>query len=124
MSRRLGLDVWDVAIHVVVTIALAVAMGEVVGGSDAGWAIPGVIGISGVVFGIRRRLALRRAPPEITTGEVQMARLDEIEERLFDLDQSQGRLAELEDRVDFAERLLAQRGDLDRLPGVREGAGE
>jgi tetrahydromethanopterin S-methyltransferase subunit G len=34
-----------------------------------------------------------------------------------DLDQLQHRVAELEERLDFAERLLAQRRDAERLPG-------
>ncbi len=108
MSRKLGLDGWDVAIHVVVTGALAVAMEEMVGGPTSEWMVPLLIGVSGVVFGIRRRWALRRAPPDLVTGELDRARLDDVEDRVLACEQVEARLAELEERLDFAERLLAQ----------------
>ena len=47
--------------------------------------------------------------------EAQMAILDEVEALRHDL-------AEVNERVDFAERLLAKRGDVGALPGSREGA--
>jgi nucleoside-diphosphate-sugar epimerase len=43
-------------------------------------------------------------------------RLVEMERRLRDLEAREQRVAELEDRLDFAERLLAQRDEA-RLPG-------
>ena len=42
-----------------------------------------------------------------------------IADRVAELEQRDARLAELEERLDFAERLLAQR-DLDRLPRGRD----
>jgi Tfp pilus assembly protein PilN len=41
--------------------------------------------------------------------------LDTLRERLQHLEQSQARMGELEERVDFAERLLAQNREPDRL---------
>ena len=41
--------------------------------------------------------------------------LDALRERLQHLEQSQARMGELEERVDFAERLLAQNREPDRL---------
>ncbi|MGH7592914.1 MAG: hypothetical protein ACRELE_03560 [Gemmatimonadales bacterium] len=38
-------------------------------------------------------------------------RVEQLEDRLADLGYDQQRIGELEDRLDFAERLLAQRGD-------------
>lgn len=110
MNRRLGLDGWDVAIHLVVTGAMAGALGAMVGPWDSNWMVPLVIGVSGVVFGIRRRLALRRAPPELVAGELDRARLDDLEDRILACEQVEARLAELEERLDFAERLLTARG--------------
>jgi hypothetical protein len=46
--------------------------------------------------------------------------LDALRGRLQHLEQSQGRVAELEERVDFAERLLAHGREPDRL-GAEEG---
>jgi len=42
-----------------------------------------------------------------------------ISERLAELEQRDARVAELEERLDFAERLLAQR-DLERVPRGRD----
>jgi hypothetical protein len=41
--------------------------------------------------------------------------LEALRDRLQQLEQSQGRMGELEERVDFAERLLAQGREPDRL---------
>jgi uncharacterized coiled-coil protein SlyX len=38
-------------------------------------------------------------------------RVQELEQRVQSADQAEGRIAELEERLDFAERLLAQRGE-------------
>jgi Tfp pilus assembly protein PilN len=43
-------------------------------------------------------------------------KVDELQQQLHESDQLHGRIAELEERLDFAERLLAQRDDAARLP--------
>jgi hypothetical protein len=63
---------------------------------------------------IARRLE-GTASPEQLTG----AGLTGIAERVADLEQRDARVAELEERLDFAERLLAQR-DAERLPRRRD----
>ncbi|HEX4599842.1 MAG TPA: hypothetical protein VH116_00510 [Gemmatimonadales bacterium] len=45
----------------------------------------------------------------------QAALLDELQGRLGDVDAMQRRLAEVEERLDFAERLLAQQRQVDRV---------
>lgn len=47
------------------------------------------------------------APVGLTTGEAQLARLEEVEMRLAEMEVLQERVAELEERLDFSERLLA-----------------
>jgi hypothetical protein len=47
------------------------------------------------------------------------ARINQLEQRVAELEAAQGRLAELEERVDFAERLLTRNEDATRLPGPR-----
>lgn len=42
--------------------------------------------------------------------------LAQLRERVAELEHSGARVAELEERVDFAERLLAQRGDVQHFP--------
>jgi hypothetical protein len=44
----------------------------------------------------------------LTTGEMASQRVEALEERVRELEQALSRAAELEERVDFAERLLAQ----------------
>jgi hypothetical protein len=50
-------------------------------------------------------------PPE------QEARVAQLEQRVAELEAVQGRLAELEERMDFAERLLTRNEPAGRLPG-------
>ncbi len=114
---------WDMA-HITIPatfiglglLAAYVALSAIVG---RGFAIP--VGILGVVGGVvvmlgpvGKAIAGRisgRSVAGLTPEE-----LDEIHARLQELEQSQARLAELEERVDFTERLLAQRKDPERLP--------
>ena len=44
-------------------------------------------------------------------------RLDAVEQRLSELDAAQARVAELEERVDFAERILAERAEPRQVRG-------
>jgi hypothetical protein len=114
VSNRLGLDWWDVIIHVFVTVCAAVAvstLGPPGGGEEV--LVSTVFATSAVVFGVRRRIALKRSP-EVTTGEVAGFRLDELEQRVADLEGQGARLAELEERMDFSERLLVK-GDAARF---------
>lgn len=113
MSSRLGLDWWDVGIHVLATVALSVGLA-----ASATQAQDAIFGLtwagSAVLFGVRRSFALRRQPPGITTGEVQAERLSDLEDRMAELESLiGGRVQELEERVDFTERMLA---GADRAP--------
>jgi hypothetical protein len=67
----------------------------------------------GLFFGpigaaLARRLAGRAEPGEAHA---------EIERMTAEVDDLRGRLAEVEERLDFAERLLARGGHADQLPG-------
>lgn len=53
------------------------------------------------------------------TGPVQSTELAELEARVHELELREARMAELEERLDFTERLIAQQRD-----GTRLGAGE
>ena len=118
MHQRIGLDWFDVGIHGFVTICLAVAMASPSGANEE-VVIPLVFGSSAVVFAIRRKLALRRLPPALAPGEVEAARLDDVEQRLAEVDLLEARVAELENRVEFSERLLAQHRDAQLVRGDR-----
>src|SRR5437868_6788814 len=49
------------------------------------------------------------------------ARMAQLEQRVTELESVHGRLAELEERVDFAERLLPRGETAGRLPEIRGG---
>jgi hypothetical protein len=74
-----------------------------------GWAIGGVVIIFAVALAqivvVKLRASVRTLPPsDGETGELRQA-----------LNALQNRLGELEERVDFTERLLAQNREADRL---------
>ena len=50
-----------------------------------------------------------------TTGEVAALRVEELEMRMAELEQGQLRMQELEDRLDFAERMLMQQREVRQL---------
>jgi hypothetical protein len=58
--------------------------------------------------GIGRRLSGRRgdAGPGLSTGEMAAERIADLEARVAELEAAQARMLELEERLDFAERLL------------------
>jgi len=116
-KRTMGLDFVDVVIHVAVTGFLA-GVADVAASTttnDEGFVMI-VFAVSTVVFGFRRHHALRHAKetPE-TTGEVAALRVEELEMRMAELEQGQLRMQELEDRLDFAERMLMQQREVRQL---------
>jgi hypothetical protein len=113
LRKNLGLDGFDLTIQVGVTVMLM----TMVGMSNVPEEImPLIAGASLVVLGIRRALVLRRdVRLGLTTGEMAAERIAELEQRVAELEAAQVQVAELEERVDFAERLLAA--------GSGEGAG-
>jgi hypothetical protein len=106
LRQRLGLDAFDLFIHVGVTIALMGFVGVSDGPEEL---YPVLTGLSLLVLAVRRSLALRMADRRgLSTGEMAAERIAELEQRMAELEAAQGRVAELEERLDFTERLLAQ----------------
>jgi hypothetical protein len=62
-----------------------------------------------VVPALAKRFLRSAAPVE--TSRADRSEVDDLRERLAELDDMSRRVAELEERVDFAERLLAQQRD-------------
>ena len=111
IKRMFGMDGVDIVIHLGVTFFLMVLLDEK--SSDGqGVAIIGVL--STVAFGVRRYFGLKHLPPA-TAGELADERLAELEARVGEMDLLQDRVHELEERLDFAERLLAQGREPERL---------
>lgn len=122
MSRRIGLDAWAVGLHIFVTITLAVALGEAARGADD-VIIPLVLGSSAMLFEWRRRRALARGPVEgLTTGEVHLERMEELEQRVAEVEILHARVAELEERLDFSERLLVQQTEQRQFVGGHDAS--
>ena len=104
--KTFGLDGVDLLIHFGVTASL---IGFVAGTGGPEELLPVLIGLSLVVLGVRRSIALRTAERRgLTTGEMAAERIAELEQRMADLETAQARVAELEERLDFTERLLAK----------------
>jgi Tfp pilus assembly protein PilO len=89
-------------------------------GTDPGVAIIGIVGlIAGtlILWPLVRAIARRI---EHGTGEAHLrGEMEAMRARLAEMDAVQHRVAELEERVDFAERLLAQRAEAPRLERER-----
>lgn len=116
IRRWLGIGGVDLVIQTALTLCAIGVFVNIVGPRAQEIATFGVLGISVLVLAVRRHFALRRQGGDETTGELAGQHLAELEMRLSDLELGQGRITELEDRLDFAERLLAQRQD-QMLPG-------
>lgn len=104
-----GIDAFELIVHAAVTAILIAWVNELNKGQDA-FVFTSMVGIGSLLtLSIRRRFGLRRSPAGgLTTGEMAAERLAELEQRMAELEAGQARMAELEDRLDFAERLLAQ----------------
>ena len=109
-KRFFGLDPVDLVVHFL-------AGGLVVGGlADASQ--NDVVGMVGsallfVAYAWRRQRAIAALPlTSLHSGEVKLAELDAQGEELHDL---RGRVAELEERLDFAERMFASAREPEQL---------
>jgi hypothetical protein len=109
--RHFGLHPVDMTIHLVGTILLSIAAAEA-SGDDALSILVLVIGLA--AYGWRRHRAIAALPANsFTSGESRAIEFEAQAEELHDL---RGRLAELDERVDFAERMLAQSREPESLP--------
>ncbi len=116
-----GLDFIDFLIHVGVTIAFMGFVGVTDGPEGL---YPVTIGVSFIALGVRRHYALRNRPARgLTTGEMTAERIADLEARVGELEAAQGRMLELEERVDFAERLLSQSSAEQRAVAPHQGGG-
>jgi NAD(P)H-dependent flavin oxidoreductase YrpB (nitropropane dioxygenase family) len=77
-----------------------------------------LIPISAIVMaGMHRMARLRLEEARARAGVLPDGTLAELDQMHGELDQVRRELAEVQERLDFAERLLAQRHEPDRLPG-------
>lgn len=110
IKRYVGLDLLDLVIHAGVTIGLAAALAEA-SRPDPEVAVGFVVAASFTVLAWRRARALKMAAP---TDDLALAeRVSELEACVSDLQATQARTLELEERLDFAERMLVQQRERD-----------
>jgi hypothetical protein len=112
--RFFGVDLFDSVVHVGITIAVMVLIAE---GARQPEPVILFACLSAVVYSVRRHFALKamKREPEMSGGYV----TGETELRLRELEQLHARVAELEERVDFAERLLAKNAEVRALEAPR-----
>jgi uncharacterized membrane protein YgaE (UPF0421/DUF939 family) len=108
LKTTFGLDGFDLTIHAAVTGIMLVWIAATNRTEDAIIGCSMASTASLVLLAIRRRLALRRAENMgLVSGELAAERLAELERRVAELEFQEVRMVELEERLDFAERLLA-----------------
>ena len=112
--RTFGIDFVETALILFGSFLFVVFVAETFPGDEPGIlaAIACTIG-----FGVRRHFALKQLPPadEVSGGY----RLADVEGRLAEVEFLHRRVAELEERLDFTERLVATKVDPSRLEGPR-----
>jgi hypothetical protein len=116
IKRWLGIDGVDFLIQAAITICLAVVLSAAARQNEeimVGATFAGSFG----VLAFRRYLARKRGElgKPAPSGEYVL----DLEQRVADLEAAQQRVYELEERLDFAERLLAQQRSPERIPEVR-----
>ena len=121
IKRWLGIGGVDLIIQAVLTMcAIGIFVDEP--GVHDEVVVFGFTGLSVLILAIRRYFALRRGGVEETTGEVGARQVAELEMRVSDLESAQLRVMELEERLDFAERLLTRRPEQVLPSGDEAGA--
>lgn len=121
MRKWFGISGVDLTIQAVLTICVIGMFVDTGGPQEQEVIVFGFTGLSVLVLAIRRHFALKRQSTMESTGEVAAQQLAELEMRLSDLELSQGRVAELEERLDFAERVLSQKQEKQEMLG-KQGA--
>jgi ABC-type transport system involved in cytochrome bd biosynthesis fused ATPase/permease subunit len=105
--RVFGLDGFDVAVQAVITAIILIWIGAVNRRGEDVVIFGSVATVTSlVILAVRRRLALNRVA-RLGSNEADAERLAELEQRVAELEFDHARLLELEERLDFAERLLA-----------------
>lgn len=118
-KRAFGVDLFDTVVHLGITFALLVLVDE---NTHRGEPMVAIGIASATIFSVRRYFGLKRlrdlgaGNAETTTGVHR--RLD-TDSRLAELEGLYGRVADLEERLDFTERMLATKVEPAKLEGPR-----
>jgi Tfp pilus assembly protein PilO len=120
IKRWLGIDGVDFVIQAAITVALATLFAAF-SRSNEEVAVSAVFTGSLFVLAYRRHWARKRGELGVTS-KASDEYVAELEQRVADLEAAQQRVYELEERVDFTERLLARQRDSESLPEGRINA--
>lgn len=113
--RVFRIDVVNTILVAAGSFAVVIFVGETTGSGEAA---TGAMALCIGAYAIIRHYGLKSLPP--ADGETSGAwRAAELEERVADLEAMGQRVAELEERLDFAERLLAAKGEPAKLEAPR-----
>ena len=107
LKSTLGLDGFDLAIQGALTGVIMVGFIGFGGGDDGAIGAFMTLTVSLVLLWIRRSIAKWRSR-KVRGEEAPGERIAELEQRVAELESAQTRVYELEERLDFTERLLAQ----------------
>lgn len=119
IKKFFGIDGFDVLIQVGITAMIMIVVDSASHGPGSDGALAMVVATSMAVLAWRRNRAIKNRPPE-TTGEYQSERLALLEDRVAELEHANSRVLELEERLEFTERMLVQvreQADARLLPG-------
>lgn len=119
IRKFFGIDGFDLLIHVGITAMVMIMVDSASTGPGSDGAIAGVVAVSMGLLALRRKQALKHRAPE-STGEYPSERLAVLEDRMAELEHTSQRLLELEERLEFTERLLVQvreQADARLVPG-------
>ena len=112
--RYFGLDGFDTTVHLVISGVIFAIIA-----SESRDPAPALLfaGASLVIFSVRRHFALKtmEARGELSGETRSIRHRDDVEGRLDELETLYGRVAELEERLDFNERLIARQHEAARL---------
>lgn len=118
IKRWLGIDGIDFVIQAAITICIAVVLSEAAREVEE-ILVGATFAASFGVLAFRRHWARKRGelgkPEAAPSGEYVV----ELEQRVAELEAAQQRMYELEERVDFAERMLSQQRTPERIPEGR-----
>jgi hypothetical protein len=112
--RIFGIDVVNTVLVAAGSFAVVIFTGEL---THSGEMATGAMALCIGGYGILRHYALRDLPPEEESSGAWRAA--DLEARVADLELMHQRVSELEERLDFAERMLAAKGEPARLEGPK-----
>lgn len=120
-KRIFGLDPIDLTVHATVTGLLAGVLSNAGNASNDEVIVMGVLAAGTALYAWRRQRVLRSlsAAP---LGDYERARIEDLEARVADLEGAHLRVLELEERLDFTERMLARGTEPAVVPRPEEPA--